>query len=106
LGRCAIDGAYRLATALECAEERTEAQQRQVDRLPRHADVAPAEHLTSVSLGERALRGTCWPAMAVECTTARHHNGMPPKSISDHGQTRAAQIEPARRFAPTDEMVT
>jgi hypothetical protein len=44
--------------------------------------------------------------MAVECTTARHHNGMPPKSTSDHGQTRAAQIEPARRFAPTDEMVT
>jgi hypothetical protein len=43
LGRCAIDGAYRLATALECAEERTEAQQRQVDRLPRHADVAPAD---------------------------------------------------------------
>jgi hypothetical protein len=44
--------------------------------------------------------------MAVECTPARRENGTPPKSTSDHGQTRAAQIEPARRFAPTDEMVT
>jgi hypothetical protein len=48
LGRCALDGAYRLATALECATERAEAQQRQVTKYRATPTSPPAEHLTSV----------------------------------------------------------
>ena len=88
LGRCALDGAYRLATALECATERAEAQQRQVDQVPRQADAAARRALDlRVAWGARSS----WHMLAGH--GCRMHNSAP-------SQRHAAEIDLGPRTKP------